>query len=125
MKQLIRANPALLARVKDGDAGLQSDKILLDNGWTLGAFSSTDASAQGVRIAVAVLDEVAYMPGAGKENSDVEIVGMVRRGQIGLPDGVKLLVKISTPRGKSGVLYEDFTSYFSKEDPIHLVWKAT
>ena len=125
LKRLVRGNPILLSMVAGGEAGLQADRIILSNGWTLGAFSSTDASAQGFRIAVAVLDECAYYAhGATMQNTDEEIQAMCQRGQIGMPPGSKRLIKISTPRGKTGLLFNDYSRWFGKDDPNHLVWRA-
>lgn len=119
-KEYCRTCPAL-ADMLDGPPLV--DRIKFKNGVQLLAFSNTEASVQGYRVRVGILDEVAFFAQQGKVNSDVEIQASLRRGMIGQKAQTKL-IKISTPRGKSGVLYADSAELWASDDEDRMFWKA-
>ncbi len=86
-------------------------------------FPTTVASMRSWSIPVGILNEPAFYRLEGAVNSDVEIQTAMRRGMVGFAR--TKLVKISTPYMKGGVLFDDFTRAFGREDPDLLVWRST
>jgi len=106
------------------DGPPQASAIKLKNGISIEVFSSTAAAVRGYSIPMGVMDEPAFYSLEGASDSDVERQAAIRRGMMAFTSPT-LLLKISTPYLKSGVLYNDFTKYYGKDDPTRLVWKAT
>lgn len=63
--------------------------------------------------------ELSFYRLEGAAESDAEIQASIQRGMIGFPQA--WLVKISTPYMRGGVLYEDFTRGWGRDDPDLLV----
>src|SRR5262249_16632196 len=75
---------------------------------------------RGITVICAVLDEVGFFRDESSSNPDVEIQRSVRRGMANVPNGK--LIKISTPWGKSGILWDDHCRRHTLPDV--LVWTA-
>jgi len=97
-------------------------EIKLKNRTSIICFPCTKASLRGWSIPVAIMDEVAFFRLEGSAESDSEVQASIRRGMINFP--ATRLLKISTPFGKSGLLYDDFKNHYGKDSPDLLVWKA-
>jgi hypothetical protein len=100
-----------------------STELVLTNGFSLLALPCTVRSLRGWSNPAAVLDEVAFYRLEGQADSDVEIQTSIRRGMISFPS--PKLVKISTPYMRSGVLFDDFKTYYGQDSPDLLVWRAS
>jgi hypothetical protein len=98
-------------------------ELWLTNGIRVVCFACTAKSVRGFSIPAAVMDELAFYRIESGADADVEVQTSIRRGMAGFAD--TRLVKISTPYLKGGVLYDDFTRYYSKPDPDVLVWQAS
>jgi hypothetical protein len=99
------------------------NEIDLVNRLAINCFPCTLRSTRGFSMPVGCLDELAYFRLEGQVDSDEEVQASVRRGMLAFPH--TLLVKISTPYMKGGVLYDDFKRAFGQNDPDLLVWKAS
>ena len=76
---------------------------------------------RGRTVVCCVLDEVAFFRVEGS-NPDREILAAVRPSMATIPNS--LLLVISSPYARSGVLYEHHRDYFGKDDTEILVWQA-
>jgi len=119
IKSNFTESPSL--RDKREDEPLQNE-IKLTSRLNVQCFPSTKSALRGWSIPVGVLDELAFFRLEGSADSDAEIQASIRRGTIGFPS--TRLIKISTPFGKSGVLYDDFKNHYGKDSPDLLCWKA-
>jgi hypothetical protein len=79
-------------------------------------------SVRGYSIVSAVLDEVAYWPTDESANPDGETVAALRPGMASVPSA--LLVGISSPYARRGVLWRAYERHYGRDgDPV-LVWQA-
>lgn len=97
------------------------EEIQLKNGLTIMVKTASFRSLRGFAICAAILDEVAFYRSEGA-NPDKEILTAIRPSLGNVPDS--LLLAISTPYSKSGILWEAFKKYHGKEDGRRLVWTA-
>lgn len=97
-------------------------EIKLKNRTSIICFPCTKSALRGWSIPAGILDEVAFFRAEGAADSDAEIQTSIRRGMINFP--ATRFLKISTPFGKSGLLYDDFKNHFGTGSPDLLVWKA-
>jgi hypothetical protein len=77
---------------------------------------------RGYTVACAILDECAFFPTGDSASPDEEIVTALRPAMATIPGS--LLLGISSPYAKRGVLYEAFTAHYGKAGAPALVWKA-
>jgi hypothetical protein len=74
---------------------------------------------RGKSIVVAILDEVAYYKGDDSANSDKELYNAILPAMATFPN--PMLIGISSPYIKQGLLYDKWAEYFGKNDPNTLV----
>lgn len=118
-KEYIEGSALLASRIAD----VKAREIIFDNGLLIFCFPCTQKALRGWAIPAAVLDELAYFRVASDQaDSDVEIQASIRRGTVRFPQTI--LVKISTPYLKLGVLHDDYKKSFGTDDPDLLVFKA-
>lgn len=80
-------------------------------------------SIRGYTILVAILDEIAFLRSEESANPDREILTALRPALATIPES--LLIAISTPYSRSGVLWEMYSSHFgSSEKDAPLLWRA-
>jgi hypothetical protein len=72
-------------------------------------------------VVAALLDEVAFWRSEDSANPDVEIVAALRPAMATVPE--PLLLGISSPYARRGVLWEAFKTHYGQDRPV-LVWKA-
>jgi hypothetical protein len=96
----------------------------LKNGVDIIVQTNDFRAVRGRSILVCILDECAFYQDADSANPDVELYGAVTPGMLTLRDQA-MLIGISTPHKKSGLLWQKFTDSFGKNDPNVLVIKAT
>lgn len=70
----------------------------------------------------AALDEVAFFRSDESANPDVEIVRSIKPGMSTVPN--PLLVGLSSPYARRGLLWAKFKEHYGKEGSTVLVWKA-
>ena len=100
-----------------------SSEIRLKNGLIIGCFPCTMRATRGWTIPVGVLDEMAFFRIEGNADSDVEVEMAMRRGMLNISRS--MLIKISTPYMKSGIVHKDFKDAWGIDNPDILVWKTT
>lgn len=76
---------------------------------------------RGRTVVCAIADEIAFWRVEGA-NPDREILTAIRPSMATIPNS--LLLVISSPYARSGVLYEHHRDYYGKDDPDILVWQA-
>src|SRR5262249_45322692 len=103
-------------------AEVRASEIQLTNGNLITCFPNTQSSLRGWSIPCGILDEVGFWRLEGAGDSDSEIQASIRRGMINFER--PRLVKISSPYMKAGVLWDDFSKHFGKDDPDLLCWRA-
>ena len=79
-------------------------------------------AVRGYTVCAAILDEVAFWPAEDSANPDVEILNAIRPAVATVPGA--LLLGISSPYARRGVLWEAFRHHHAQDgDPV-LVWQA-
>ena len=76
---------------------------------------------RGYTLLAAILEEMAFYRSDESANPDKEILAAVRPSLATIPDS--LLIGISTPYSRAGVLYEQFKRYYGKSGGP-LIWRA-
>lgn len=98
------------------------DRISLRNRVEIEIHTANFRATRGYTVLAAVLDEVAFWRAEDSANPDTEILNAIRPGMSTVPGA--LLVGISSPYAKRGVLWHAYTRHFGQDgDPV-LVWKA-
>jgi hypothetical protein len=94
----------------------------LDNSVDVSILTSNFRSVRGRPVLCAVLDECAFWRSEDSSNPDLEVYNALRPGLATLPGS--MLIGISSPYRKSGLLYKKYADYYGKDDPAVLVIKA-
>jgi hypothetical protein len=115
----LSGSPFLKSKIDDKLAS----EIKLTNRVSIATFPCTLRSLRGWSIPVGVMSELGFYRLEGQADADTEIQASIRRGMIAFPR--TLLVKISTPYLKSGVLHDDFASSWGQDDSDRLVVRAS
>ena len=99
------------------------ESITLTNGVRIEVHTATFTGTRGYLVVAAVLDEIAFFAtSSDAAQPDVEIVNAVRAAMITVPDS--LLLGISSPYARRGLLYDAYREHFGKAGAASLVWKA-
>lgn len=83
--------------------------------------TSSYASVRGYTLAMVILEEVSFWRVEGV-NPDHEILLALRPGLSTIPNS--MLVAVSSPYGRAGILYDAFKKYYGEERDDIVVWKA-
>ena len=97
------------------------EEITLRNRITIRVHTASFRSVRGYTVVAALLDEVAFWRSEDSANPDIEIVAALRPAMATVPE--PLLLGISSPYARRGVLWEAFKTYYGQDSPV-LVWKA-
>lgn len=100
----------------------KQEVLELTNGIDIAVHSCSYRAVRGYTIVAAILEESAFWRVEGA-NPDREIYTALKPAMATIPDS--LLISISTPYSRQGVLYESYREYFAKEDEEILVWQAS
>jgi len=115
---LIDAVPMLAALV----ARRTRESITLSNGVVIEVHTASFRAVRGYTILAVILDEVAFWRDDSSANPDAEIVAALRPAMATVPDA--LLIGISSPYARRGVLWDAFHEHFGKDDDRVLVINA-
>jgi hypothetical protein len=100
----------------------RADAIELANGVILEVHTASFRAIRGYTLIGAVCDELAFWRSEESANPDVEIVNALRPAMATVPGA--LLLAISSPYARRGVLFDMHNRHFGQDgDPI-LVWQA-
>lgn len=99
----------------------KSEEVRLKNCVDIVIKTASYRSVRGYTVAVAILEEVAFYRSEYSANPDKEILSALRPALATIPES--LLLGISTPYMRAGVLWDQFRKYYGKAgDP--LIWRA-
>jgi hypothetical protein len=118
MRAFLAEIPMLAAMIERETA----DTIELTNRVTLAVATCSYRTVRGVTLAAAVLDEIAFWRVDGA-NPDREVLTALRPAMATIPGSV--LLAISTPYARTGVLYEALRDFHGVDQPDVLTWRAT
>lgn len=85
------------------------------------------ASWRGIRgytVPVAVCDELGFWRSENSANPGQEIINALKPCMGRIPRSKRLLIGISTPHAKKGILFSAFKKYYGTNNPDVLVWRA-
>lgn len=109
-----------MAHLVHGD--VLAERIHLTTQVDLMIRAATVTAGRSKAVVASLNDEIAFWPKKDSATPDEEILRGIRPGMANIPGA--LLVAMSSPYAKKGLLYENFEAHFGREhDPI-LFWKA-
>ena len=119
IKAFFDAIPDLAAMiVRETRFGLE-----LNNGFSIEVTTNNFRQARGRTVLLAVLDEVSFYSSDDSATPDFEVYRAVTPGLATLPDS--MLVGISSPYRKAGLLYEKWKTHYGKDSEDVLVLQAS
>jgi hypothetical protein len=98
------------------------ESITLSNLICIEVHTTSFRAIRGYTVVAAVCDEVAYWRNDDSANPDVEVLNALRPAMSTIPNA--LLLCISSPYARRGVLWDAHKENFGKADSSVLVWKA-
>jgi hypothetical protein len=119
VESLIDGSPLLRSMVKSRT----KETIELRNNITISVHTSNFRAIRGYTVVAAILDEVAFFRSDDSANPDVEILNALRPSMATIPTG--LLLCISSPYSRRGVLWDAYERYWGEDHPDVLVWQGT
>src|SRR6516162_1911360 len=125
--KLVRDYAAAILDSRPGLARLvmarDSETIRLTNGVEIACYPNSFRLVRGPTICCAILDEVAvWWNNELAANPDREILRALKPAMITQPDS--LLIRLSSPYAKRGLLYDKYRDHFGRDDSNVLVWQA-
>lgn len=96
-------------------------EVELRNQVTIGVKTASFRTIRGYTLLCAILEEIAFWRSEESANPDKEILAAVRPSLATIPDS--LLIGISTPYSRAGVLFEMFKRHYGKAGGP-LIWRA-
>ncbi len=114
---ILNSNKLLKAQV---EADLK-EEVVLKNHITISVKTCNFRTLRGYTILCAILEEISFWRSEDSANPDKEIMAAVRPALATIPES--LLIGISTPYSRSGVLWEQFKANWGKPGDT-LIWKA-
>lgn len=97
------------------------ETLELRNGVNIAVKTASFRSLRGYTVLCAILEEIAFWRSDESANPDKEILAAVRPALATVPES--LLIGISTPYSRAGVLFDMFKAYYGKAGGP-LIWKA-
>jgi hypothetical protein len=104
-------------------ADVLAQELTLTNGARIPCFPYRVAALRGWSIPCAVLGETAFWRVEGRADVDREVFASVERGTVAFPHS--LIVLLSSPWRRAGLLWDTFTATFGQESPDTLTWQAS
>jgi hypothetical protein len=99
------------------------DGFELTNGVDIAISTNSFRNIRGRPILCAVLDECAFYRDESSSNPDQELYNALKPGTVTLSDDA-MVIAISTPYAKRGLLYKKFVAHFGKDNDDVLVIRA-
>jgi len=115
---ILHSRPGLARLVEATDA----DSITLTNGVVIQCVANSFRSIRGPTVVCAIFEEVAYWFSDHSANPDKEVLRAVRPSMLTVPGA--LLLGISSPYAKRGLLYEKYKKHYGQDASRVLIWKA-
>lgn len=98
------------------------ETINLENRVTIEVHTANFRAVRGYTVAAAICDEVAFWRSEESANPDAEILNGLRPGMATIPGA--MLLCISSPYARRGVLWEAYRQHYGQENDTVLVWQA-
>ena len=99
-----------------------AEAIHLTNRITIEVHTANYRAVRGYTVVAAILDEVAFWYGEESLNPDTEILTALRPAMLTVRE--PLLLGISSPYARRGVLWEAYRNHFGQDGDEVLVWQA-
>jgi hypothetical protein len=115
---LIDSTPPLAAMV----VGRTRESIDLNNGIAIEVHVSNYRSVRGYTVVGAICDEIAFWYSEDSANPDSEVVNAIHPAMSTVPGS--MLIAISSPYARRGLLWRQYTKHYGKPDAPVLVWQA-
>ena len=116
---ILESRPGLARLVMAKDA----ETIRLRNGVEIACFANSYRLVRGPTCVCAILDEVAvWWSDQLSANPDREILRALKPAMITQPGS--LLIGLSSPYAKKGLLYEKYRDHFGRDDSKVLIWQG-
>ena len=116
---ILESRPGLARLIAAKDA----ETIRLHNGVEIACFANSYRLVRGPTCVCAILDEVAvWWSDQLSANPDREIFRALKPAMITQPGS--LLIGLSSPYAKKGLLYEKYRDHFGRDDSKVLIWQA-
>ena len=109
-------NVPMLARMVTGET---ADGLTLSNGVEISITTNSFRAVRGRSVITAVLDEVAFYRSENSASPDIETYNALRPSMITLPNA--MLVGISSPYRKSGLLYSKDREHYGRDSDEVLI----
>ena len=120
---LRRGDPTVDARAWSGrSSAVNSETITLTNGIEIKCVANSFRSIRGPTVVCAIFEELAFWRDDNSANPDKEILRAVRPSMLTAKGSV--LIGISSPYAKRGLLYEKHRDHYGRDDSKVLVWQA-
>lgn len=119
IKAMVNQIPAVRACVTQEkvESVLFNERVLCE------VHTASFRSTRGYTVVTALCDEIAFwMNDDTSKNPDTEIIAAIKPGMLTIPGA--LLLGMSSPYARKGVLWEAFQDHYGKEGDDILVWKA-
>jgi len=100
----------------------RQEQIDLKNRVSIAIKTCNYRSVRGYTVLCAILEETAFWRSEESANPDVEVLTALRPALAGVPGS--LLIAISTPYSRAGILYDMFKRHYGQAGKSTLVWKA-
>jgi hypothetical protein len=98
------------------------ESIELVNNIRVEIHTSDYKSVRGYTVVAAVLDEISFWPHDDSASPDSEVVSALRPAMSTIPSA--LLLGLSSPYSKRGVLWESYRQHFGKAGAPVLIWQS-
>ena len=117
---ILRSHPRLEALVEATDA----ESITLANGVTIICVANNFRSIRGPAVVTAIFEELAFWRSDESANPDKEVLRAVRPSMLTTRRHGALLIGLSSPYAKRGLLYEKHRDHHGDDASRVLVWQA-
>lgn len=118
VKGILKASPVLAGTVQKEGA----EYVLLTNGVRIEVFTNNFRTVRGRTLLAVVLDECAYYRSEQTANPDIEIYRAVIPA---LATTGGMLIGVSSPYAKRGLLYDKYARYYGKPGDVLVVQGST
>ncbi len=99
-----------------------AEGLELNTGVQIRVQAASFRSVRGFTLLCVLLDELAFFTDETSANPDTELIAALKPGMVSIPDA--LLIGLSSPYAKRGVLYREYKEHFGVRNSATLIWKA-
>ncbi len=117
---ILRSHPDLEALI----AGTDAESVTLANGIQIQCVANSFRSIRGPAVVCAIFEECAFWRSDESATPDREVLRAVRPAMLTTKRHGALMIGISSPYAKKGLLYEKHRAHFGHDDSRILVWQA-